>query len=98
MGDTAPMPAALPSNCTVLVVGSRGFLGGYMVAALRAQGWTVRCLVRPRPDLRPDDTDLVFVRVTDGAYVLGDWDPREDILNAPPAAATPAPPRKSKGP
>lgn len=46
----------------------------------------------------PDDTDLVFVRVTDGAYVLGDWDPREDILNAPPAAATPAPPRKSKGP
>lgn len=70
MGDTAPMPAALPSNRTVLVVGSRGFLGGYMVAALRAQGWTVRCLVRPRPDLRPDEVPGDLTRMN----ALADWD------------------------
>ena len=32
----------------VLVVGGRGFLGGFMVAALRRRGWHVRVLARPQ--------------------------------------------------
>lgn len=31
-----------------LVVGGRGFLGGFIVAALRRRGWRVRVLARPR--------------------------------------------------
>lgn len=33
---------------TVLVVGGRGFLGGFMVAALQQAGWHVRTLARPQ--------------------------------------------------
>lgn len=35
-------------NPSVLVVGGRGFLGAFMVAALRRQGWNVKTLVRPQ--------------------------------------------------
>lgn len=66
------MSPALSLSRTVLVVGARGFLGGYMAAALREQGWTVRCLVRPRPDLRPDEVpgDIVTMTQQDWVDVL----------------------------
>ncbi|WP_171033453.1 DoxX-like family protein [Thermomonas fusca] len=40
---------------TVLVVGGRGFLGGFIVAALRRQGWRVRTLARPQGRTLGDD-------------------------------------------
>lgn len=58
------MAPTLSLSRTVLVVGARGFLGSYMAAGLRAQGWTVRCLVRPRPDLRPDEVPGDIVTMT----------------------------------
>jgi uncharacterized protein YbjT (DUF2867 family) len=39
-------PSSAPR--TVLVLGGQGFLGGYIVAALRERGWRVVCAVRPR--------------------------------------------------
>jgi uncharacterized protein YbjT (DUF2867 family) len=40
---------------TVLVVGGGGFIGGYLVAALRRHGWRVVLTVRPRDRLRDDE-------------------------------------------
>jgi uncharacterized protein YbjT (DUF2867 family) len=39
-------PSSAPR--TILVLGGQGFLGGYIVAALREHGWRVVCAVRPR--------------------------------------------------
>lgn len=40
----------------ILVVGGRGFIGGFIVAALRRKGWRARILARPQGrSLAPDD-------------------------------------------
>ena len=50
---------------TLFVLGGQGFIGGYIVAALRAQGWRVICGVRPSravhggSDTRPTDLSLM---------------------------------------
>lgn len=38
----------MEAGALVLVVGGRGFLGGFIVSALVRQGWRVRCLARPQ--------------------------------------------------
>ncbi|HET9034127.1 MAG TPA: NAD-dependent epimerase/dehydratase family protein, partial [Dokdonella sp.] len=50
------MTNAASTSRAILVVGGQGFLGGYIVAALRARGWRVVCAVRPR-SASPDDGD-----------------------------------------
>lgn len=49
--DAAPAPAPLPgtpSPGTVLVLGSAGFIAGFIIAALRRDGWTIVRGVRQR--------------------------------------------------
>lgn len=56
---------------TVLVIGAGGFIGGYLVAALRAHGWRVLRGVRAR--VLPDDArdcDLMRLRTPDDALRL----------------------------
>lgn len=65
-GEAAPVRSR-----TALVVGANGFLGGYIVAALRRRGWRVFRGMRPAPgrssaDVR--DCDLARMRQP------GDWD------------------------
>ncbi len=52
-----PLPQASPDNVgrTVLVVGGAGFIGGYLVAALRRHGWNVLRAVRAKGRALADD-------------------------------------------
>ncbi|MET0288464.1 MAG: NAD-dependent epimerase/dehydratase family protein [Pseudoxanthomonas sp.] len=68
---------------TVLVLGAGGFIGGYLVAALRARGWTVLRGMRRRAGYLPDDArdcDLMQLRTA------ADWLPLlqgvEAVVNA----------------
>jgi uncharacterized protein YbjT (DUF2867 family) len=68
---------------TVLVLGAGGFIGGYLVAALRAQGWTVLRGMRRRAGWLPDDArDCDLMRLRTAA----DWRPLlqgvEAVVNA----------------
>lgn len=55
---------------TVLVVGGRGFLGGFIVSSLRHRGWTVRVLARARG--RRLDEDEMAGDIT-GMLTPADW-------------------------
>jgi len=62
---------------TVMVVGGGGFIGGYLVAALRRHGWRVVLAVRPRARLREDERacDLrKMLRAEDWMPLLGGVD------------------------
>lgn len=52
---------------TALVTGARGFLAGYVVAALRSRGWRVVLGVRADP-LGPDERHCDFARAHEQAY------------------------------
>jgi dihydroflavonol-4-reductase len=53
----------------VLVTGGTGFLGKYVVAALRAQADTVRVLTTERANLLPPDVEVVTGSITDPGAV-----------------------------
>lgn len=53
----------------VLVVGGNGFLGGFVVAALRAQGWQVLRGVRPRAQMADDERACDFAHM----HRASDW-------------------------
>ena len=64
---------------TVLVVGGAGFIGGYLVAALRRHGWRVLRAVRPKGNRLADDEracDLQAMRRPE------DWVPLLDGVEA----------------
>ena len=55
----------------VLVVGGNGFLGGFVVAALRAKGWVVLRGVRPRSRMADDERACDFAHM----HRASDWGP-----------------------
>ncbi|HEX7802511.1 MAG TPA: NAD-dependent epimerase/dehydratase family protein [Pseudoxanthomonas sp.] len=58
------MDSEIEPNRTVLVIGAAGFLGGYMVAALRERGWRVVRGVRPRDrELASDERECDLKRL-----------------------------------
>lgn len=63
---------------TVLVLGAGGFIGGFVVAALRDAGWQVICGVRSRPRLAVDERacDLAALQTVE------DWLPLLDGIDA----------------
>lgn len=65
-------------RCNVLVVGGGGFIGGYLVAALRRHGWRVLLAVRPKGRPLADDEracDLQAMRLPE------DWMPLLDSVD-----------------
>ena len=55
----------------MLVVGGNGFLGGFVVAALRAKGWVVLRGVRPRSRMADDERACDFAHM----HRASDWGP-----------------------
>lgn len=77
--DTFPQEPTDNAGRTVLVVGGAGFIGGYLVAALRRRGWRVLRAVRPKAHVLEDDE-----RTCDLRNMLGteDWMPLLDGVDA----------------
>lgn len=69
MDDTIDSPPG--KSPVVLVVGGNGFLGGFVCAALRAQGWRVLRGVRPRVRMADDERACDFAHM----HRAGDWRP-----------------------
>ncbi len=76
-----PLPQASPDNVgrTVLVVGGAGFIGGYLVAALRRHGWNVLRAVRPKGRALADDERACDLQAM---VRLEDWLPLLDGVDA----------------
>jgi uncharacterized protein YbjT (DUF2867 family) len=50
---TPPLAGGLSAGRRALVTGATGFIGGRLAARLRADGWSVRCLVRDASRVAP---------------------------------------------
>ncbi|HJS34183.1 MAG TPA: SDR family oxidoreductase [Pseudoxanthomonas sp.] len=77
--ETSSQEPPITSTQTVLVVGGAGFIGGYLVAALRRHGWRVLLAVRPKGRPLADDEracDLQVMRLPE------DWMPLLDSVDA----------------
>lgn len=68
---------------TVLVIGANGFVGGYIVAALRRDGWNVLCGVRPgaRP-LHDDERACDLTKMLTAQSWHGPLDGVDAVVNA----------------
>lgn len=75
-GATAVTGAAAPhTGATALVTGATGYIGGRLVSALVADGWTVRaCGRRPRPESLAMPVDYQVVDLAGGEDLSGLYD------------------------
>lgn len=77
--ETFPQTSSDSADRTVLVVGGAGFIGGYLVAALRRQGWRVLRAVRPKGRPLAEDERACDLRKMLRAE---DWMPLLDGVHA----------------
>jgi uncharacterized protein YbjT (DUF2867 family) len=77
--DTLPLASPDVEGRTVLVLGGAGFIGGYLVAALRRHGWRVLRAVRPTGRPLIDDERAYDLRKMLRAE---DWMPLLDGVDA----------------